>query len=89
MDALALAYFRIGRLDAAAKAAERALRTGSRDARLLYHAAAIDHAPGRDEHARLLMSRLPGGTAVLEPAIAAGVRALSRELDTSRVAAAR
>jgi len=86
MDALALAYFRAGRLDAAAKAAEGALRTGSRDARLLYHAAAIEHARGRGEQARRLLSRLPGGTAVLEPAIAAGVTALSRDLDAPRVA---
>lgn len=86
MDALALAYFKAGRLDEAAAASARALRTGSRDPRLLYHAAEIEQARGEADRARLLLSRLPGGTAVLEPAIATGVKALSRELDTPRVA---
>ena len=39
--ALAWAYFKVGRMDEARKAIERALRTGSRDATLLAHAAAI------------------------------------------------
>jgi len=39
--ALAWAYFKVGRIDGARKAIERALRTGSRDATLLSHAAAI------------------------------------------------
>jgi len=47
-DALAWAYYRAGRLDEAAAAATRALRTGTRDRRVLYHAAAIQHAL-RDE----------------------------------------
>ena len=43
-DALAWAYYRAGRLDEAAAAATRALRTVTRDRRVLYHAAAIQHA---------------------------------------------
>ena len=40
-DALAWAYFKTGRLDEARSASERALRTGTRDERILAHAAAI------------------------------------------------
>jgi len=39
--ALAWAYFKVGRIADARKTIERALRTGSRDANLLAHAAAI------------------------------------------------
>jgi tetratricopeptide (TPR) repeat protein len=39
--ALAWAYFKVGRTEEARKAIDRALRTGSRDATLLSHAAAI------------------------------------------------
>jgi tetratricopeptide (TPR) repeat protein len=40
-DALAWAYFKTGRLDEAVSASERALRTGTRDERILAHAAEI------------------------------------------------
>ena len=70
MDALAIAYFRAGRLDEAAAAAGRALRTGSRDRRLLYHAAAIAHARGRDTEARRLLARIPGGHVASDVALA-------------------
>ena len=40
-DALAWAYYKTGRLDDAFAASERALRTGTRDERILAHAAAI------------------------------------------------
>jgi len=40
-DALAWAYFKAGRTDAARRAIEQALRTGTRDADILAHAAAI------------------------------------------------
>ncbi len=70
MDALAIAYFRAGRLDEAARASHRALRTGSRDRRLLYHTAAIEHARGRDTEARRLLARIPGGHAAVDVALA-------------------
>jgi hypothetical protein len=40
-DALAWAYFKTGRLDEAVSASKRALRTGTRDERILTHAAEI------------------------------------------------
>ena len=45
-DALAWAYYKTNRLDRAASALERALRTGTRDERILSHAAAIRAASG-------------------------------------------
>jgi tetratricopeptide (TPR) repeat protein len=41
MDTLAWAYFRAGRVDAAAAAMRKALRTGTRDPRIRCHASAI------------------------------------------------
>lgn len=80
MDALALAYFRAGRLDEAASASARALRTGTRDRRLLYHAAAIAHARGRDDEAKRLMAQVLEGTPALDATIVQGVQELAREL---------
>ena len=56
-DALAWAYFRAGRVEEASAPAARALRTGTRDRRILYHAAAIRHALGDDDAARALLDR--------------------------------
>jgi tetratricopeptide (TPR) repeat protein len=46
-DALAWAYYKTGRLDEAFSASKRALRTGTRDERILAHAAVIRAALGR------------------------------------------
>jgi len=46
MDALAWAYFKAGRLDEAHRAAQEALRTGTRDARIMCHAETIASARG-------------------------------------------
>ena len=46
-DALAWAYYKTGRLDDAFSASQRALRTGTRDERVLAHAAAIRAARAR------------------------------------------
>ena len=46
-DALAWAYYKTGQLDKALSASQRALRTGTRDERILTHAAAIRTAIGR------------------------------------------
>jgi tetratricopeptide (TPR) repeat protein len=46
-DALAWAHFKAGRLDDAYAASQRALRTGSKDERIVGHAAAIAKARGR------------------------------------------
>ena len=56
-DALAWAYFKAGRLTDAASASAKALRTGSRDRELLYHAAAIKQAQGDNSASRTLMAR--------------------------------
>jgi tetratricopeptide (TPR) repeat protein len=45
-DALAWAYYKTGRLDEAFSASQRALRTGTRDERILSHAAAIRAVQG-------------------------------------------
>jgi tetratricopeptide (TPR) repeat protein len=60
-DALAWAYFKVGRIDDARKASERAMRTGTSDRRILYHAAAISKAAGDLERARELAARAVSG----------------------------
>jgi tetratricopeptide (TPR) repeat protein len=57
MDALAWAYFKAGRLDEAFRASERALRTGTRDARILSHAVAIRERMGDVQSAKALKAR--------------------------------
>lgn len=57
LDALAWSYYRAGRLDEARAASERALRTGTRDARIVLHAAAIRERLGDREAARDLRAR--------------------------------
>jgi len=56
-DALAWAYFKAGRLGDAAAASAQALRTGTRDRDVLYHAAAIKQAQGDNDAARALVGR--------------------------------
>jgi tetratricopeptide (TPR) repeat protein len=60
-DALAWTCLKTGRLDEAAQASDLALRTGSRDRLLLYHAAAISHARGDDDAARALVQQALDG----------------------------
>ncbi len=55
LDALAWAYFKDGRLADARAASERARRTDTRDRRILFHAAAIEHAHERHATARTLL----------------------------------
>jgi tetratricopeptide (TPR) repeat protein len=79
MDALASAYFRAGRLDEAAAAAAKALRTGTRNRQIVLHAADIAHARGDDAEARRLLARLPAGPAG-EPILAVTFTRLSHAL---------
>ncbi len=79
MDALAVSYYRAGRLEDAAAAAREAVRTGSRNRHILYHAAAIAHARGDDAAARRWLANLPAGRAP-EPLLAAAVAELSLAL---------
>jgi tetratricopeptide (TPR) repeat protein len=65
-DALAWAYFKAGRLADARAASRRMLRTGSRDRRLLYHAAAIERALGHTAQARQLARRALDGPSTFD-----------------------
>jgi tetratricopeptide (TPR) repeat protein len=60
-DALAWALYRMGALEEAWSASERARRTGTRDRRILYHAAAIAAARGDTTTARTLAMRALDG----------------------------
>ena len=80
MDALAWACFQAGRLEEARAASERARRTGTADRRILYHAAAIEHALGNDQDARRLLSRALDGNPRFDLIAAPAALALSREL---------
>jgi tetratricopeptide (TPR) repeat protein len=51
-DALAWALYKNGRLTEAAKASEKAMRFGTRDSLLLFHAGMIDERLGQSEQAR-------------------------------------
>jgi len=67
MDALAWSYFKAGRLEDASRAASPATRTGTRDLRIVAHAAAIQLARGDEEAARALLRRIPADVLELEP----------------------
>jgi tetratricopeptide (TPR) repeat protein len=86
-DALAWARYRAGRYVDAADASARARRTGTADRRILYHAAAIEHALGHDADARVLLARVRDGGAALDISIAPAVTELSLALGGSRRAA--
>jgi tetratricopeptide (TPR) repeat protein len=58
MDALAWCYFKAGRLADAREAAKQSLRTGTRDPRIVTHAAAIFAAAGDDEGAERIKRRI-------------------------------
>jgi tetratricopeptide (TPR) repeat protein len=66
MDALAWAYFRAGRIADAEKASAAALRTGTREPRILYHAAAIRAHAGDAAGARAVLSRLAAPSVELD-----------------------
>jgi hypothetical protein len=60
-DALAWALYRAGRFDEAWSASEAARRTGTRDRRILYHAAAIAAARGHQQAGRRFAERAVEG----------------------------
>jgi tetratricopeptide (TPR) repeat protein len=84
-DALAWAYFRAGRLAEASKASTLALRTGTRDRALLYHAAAIKHAIGDADGARALVARSLEGNPRFDLVTAPAARALRETLASGGV----
>jgi hypothetical protein len=81
MDVLAQAYLKAGRLADARRASDDALRTGSRDARLLWHAAEIRAAAGEPAAARALLRRIPAIETIGDVRVRAGIRTLERRLN--------
>jgi len=82
MDTLAWAQFKAGRLAEARTASEQALRTSTRDARILYHAAEIRAAAGERDAALLLLSQLPAPDAVADVLVSRGIKALRARLSS-------
>jgi tetratricopeptide (TPR) repeat protein len=82
MDALAWAYFRAGRMDDALKASKQALRTGTRERSILYHAAAIHRAAGDMASARMLIAQAVDGHPEFDPIEGPAARALAKALLT-------
>ncbi len=80
MDTLAWSYFKAGRLPEAQKAMVQAARTGSVDARLLYHAAEIYAAAGDHESARQALARIPAPDAIAEVRLTRAIHALRARL---------
>ena len=80
MDILAVAYLKAGRLADARRASDAALRTGSRDARLLWHAAEIRAAAGEPAAAIELLHRIPALETIGDVRVRAGIRALQQRL---------
>jgi tetratricopeptide (TPR) repeat protein len=82
-DALAWAYFQSGRLDQARAAAALAMRTGTRDRTIRYHAAAIARASGQAAAARRLASDALKGSPHFDPIDAPAAAALLKSLDAA------
>ena len=74
LDTLAWAYFKTGRVEDAARHSAEALRTGSRDARVLYHASEIRRALGDHAGAHALLLRIPDPTSIGDISIAIPVQ---------------
>jgi tetratricopeptide (TPR) repeat protein len=82
MDTLSWAYYKSGRLEDAKTASALALRTGSRDARILFHAAEIQAASGDLSEARRTLDRIPAPEAAGDVVIAGGIKSLRARLTT-------
>lgn len=80
MDTLAWSYFKAGRLNEARTAMTQAIRTGSVDARILYHAAEIQAAGGEVAQARATLKRIPAPEAIADVRLASAVRNLQAGL---------
>ena len=80
MDAVAWAAFRAGNMARAVEASRLALRTGTRDRALLYHAAAIAAASGDRSRARVLVTRALDGHPTFDVVLAPEAQALLASL---------
>jgi tetratricopeptide (TPR) repeat protein len=76
MDAVGWAALRAGRIARAVEASRLALRTGTRDRAILYHAAAIAAAAGDRDRARTLATRALEGHPTFDVVLAPEARAL-------------
>ncbi len=85
-DARAWAYFRAGRLADAQHAITQALRTGSRDRVIRFHAAAIAHAAGETRSARAFIREALSGAPGFDLIAGPEAEALRQTLDVTRVA---
>lgn len=88
-DAFAWAAFKAGRIEDARPSVSRVLRTGTRDRRLLVHAAAIRNRAGDPAGAQLLLNRVFESRTSLDPAVERTARRVRAELDGARRVAAR
>jgi tetratricopeptide (TPR) repeat protein len=82
MDALAWASLKAGRVGAARRASDQALRTGTCDRAILYHAAAIALAAGNRSRARDLAGRAVDGHPDFDPLLGAEARRLVVSLES-------
>ena len=87
MDTLSWVYFKAGRLNDARTASEQARRTGSRDARILYHASEIIAAAGDHAEALHVLSTIPAPDAITDVLIAGPARTLRTRLTRSEATA--
>ena len=86
LDALAIAYFRAGRIVEARAASVQARRLGTGDRRILYHGALIEEALGNHGEARLLVGRALDGHAAFDPLLGPAASALARRLASRHTA---
>ncbi len=84
-DTVAFALYRVGRLDEALAASEKATKLGTRDARLWFHQGAIRLAKGETVRGRELLSR----ALKLNPHFDRSGEAEARKLHDARVAASK
>ena len=82
MDTLAWAYFKAGRLAEADQAMAQAQRTGTLDARILYHAAEIQAATGKGPMALETLARIPAPDAIADVRLARAVKTLRARLSS-------
>ncbi|MFN2483709.1 MAG: tetratricopeptide repeat protein [Candidatus Limnocylindria bacterium] len=80
-DALAWAQFKAGHIAEASEAADRALRLGTLDARIRYHAGLIAAAQGNTDTARELLGQAVAREAALPPLQVSRARDALAELD--------
>ncbi len=80
LDTLAAAYWKAGRLVEARRASDDALRTGTRDARVLWHAAEIAAASGDAALARDRLARIPALDTIGDLTVLSRAQALEQRL---------